>query len=268
MKSNYPKYKRSYRKRYSKKKSSVSKKNSVVARKARKDYFQNIVRLRYPTPTQTYVKLKVQGILNFTLTTAQINIWDQMATVNNPAFPSGFFTQQPVGWDAWANMMQKFTCHGCALKLEAIRVGNQPGDDDRMLTLTVLPSISTLAQIRAAADTGATTNLGTTCALQCDRFAVNRSFSNANANRDLISLKTYISTATLNPTKDVRDDPDYTGTTATYTSGQSSPANVAYWYIGLQANDVATGLSDTHVQIRVTLTYYTQFSSPLNMFDI
>jgi len=269
MKTNYKTSRTSYRRRYSKKKSSVAKKNSRVARRARKDYSQNIVRLKYPTPTQTYVKLKVQGIVNLTLANTLYNFWDQLATVNNPLQPSGFFLQQPIGWDTWANTLQKFTCFGCSLRLDAIRVGNQPGDDDRLITLTVYPSQYTLAQIRNAADAqGTGTGTGTTCSIQMNRFAVNRTFSNANANRDLISLKTYASTKTLNPTKDVRDDPDFTGTTATYTSGASPPVNISYWYIGLQANEAPAMLSPTEVQVRVSLTYYTLFSSPIAEFDL
>lgn len=220
--------------------------------------------VRGPTPTQTFAKLRLCGIVNITLDGADFNEWDTLSSMLNLGAPSAFFSgQQPIGFDQWSALFQRYTVHYTKVKVEASR--QVISGDDRLLSVTLLPSTMTITQIRAAADGGGATGQGVACPLQCDRYARTVHIGTNSANAQLVTISNQIKTKTLFQTDNIKDDPDFTGTTSTYTSGVSAPVNNANWYIGIQANDVPG--ASTIIQCRVYITFYTQFSSPVNIYD-
>lgn len=272
----YPRYSQGYR-RLPYAASPYTKKPYQGGRKTYKKYkrcYQNEQRgivsvVRGPTPTQTFAKLRLSGIVAITLDAASYNDWDQGLSILNIENPSAFLAgQQPIGFDQWSTMFQRYTVHGCKVKFDISRdTKASDSSDTRQISFTALPSTMSISQIRTAADAGGTTGQGVTCALQCDRFARNVALGRVNGNGQIVSLKHYIATKTLFPTQDVKDDPDFTGTTASFSSGASAPVNQAYWYFGIQANEADVGGADTVITIRIYATYYTQFSSPVNLYD-
>lgn len=242
-------------------------------RKARyntRDARKNIVRVaRGPTPTQAFAKLKVSGIITVVIGTAgQYNATDFVATMNDLVAPSNFFTQQPTGFDQWSNMFQKFTVIGSACKLHLANV-TQSDAQPALITVTLLPTSMTLTQLRTAADAGGTTGTGDQCDLQNDALAKTVMLGNANADSNAL-LKHYLKIQRLYPNVNVRDDPNFSGTTASMSGGTNSPATTPLWGLCVQSSRNSNGdpNGDTYiVQIQATVTYYTLFSSPVNLYD-
>lgn len=233
-----------------------------------KDARRNIVHvLRGPTPTQAFVKLKVTGIVAITINAAgQFNEVNPIGQINDLTVPP--FFSQPTGYDQWAAMFQRFTVLAGAVKVcvaqtqSGVCAGN-------LSSCTVIPSTMTLTQMRTAADSGGGTGTGVNCDLINDRLARTKYFSRNDANAELIEIKHYIKLKTLYPDKDVKDDPDFTGTTSSFQSGAAAPVNDPYWYIYFQTGSTpASGAGDECIfQVRATITYYTLFSSPVNVYD-
>lgn len=250
--------------------SSKYSKSSTLA----KNYRNNIVSmLRGPTPTQAYVKLKVTGIINVDFPYADYNETDLIASTLDAGSPNGAaFTQQPTGFDQWSALFQRFTVLGSSCKVDAQYQGkyNAGGNllgGGRFIALTVLPSSMTLAQVRAAADAGGTGGSGNRCDLQNDKLSKTVHFSRPDASSDMVQIKHYCKTKTLFPDKDVVDDSDFQGTTASFTDGLTEPIKEANWYFCLQATEIDASGDEDRIRMFVTITYYTLFSSPVNVFD-
>lgn len=126
--------------------------------------------------------------------------------------------------------------------------------------MTLLPSVSTLAQMQSAMDQGAGLGAGNTFGPLSDSKAKTKYFSQYQGSRGFNIIKSFIKTRTLFPAKDVSDDPDFTGTTASYTSGYSRPVNTMYWYV-ITTNTQATATISLATVAHVT--FYVKFSSPV-----
>jgi len=237
------------------------------AKQVVKNYRRNIVNVaRGPTPTQCFAPLKLTAILNVSIPTGSYNIVDGLASMLNLSSPSTFFTQQPVGFDQWSALFQRYTVHASSVEINAMM--SRPDSVQNLTSLTLLPTAMQVTQVRTAVDAGGGTGTGTQCAIQNDRYAKNVYFSNTGANANCVVLKHYMKSKWLFPDKDVSDDPDFTGTTASYVSGATSPTQTANWVLILQANDQVASASGVEITIRATITYYTQFSSPVNLYDV
>lgn len=237
------------------------------ANKCLKDTNQGIVHVvRGPTPTQADVKLKVTGSGFLIIPIGQSNHVEPLSTLFDPGAPSTLFTQQPAGFDQWSTMFQRFTVLACAIKVTAKITQQDIANDDNLFSLTVLPSTMTLAQVRAAADNGGATGTGEQCALENDRFAKTKFFSRPDANADTFQIKHYIASRTLYPNKEIEDDPDFTGTTASFTTGLAAPVATGSYYGILQSTAAVTAIRNC--TFRISVTYYTRFSSPVNVYDV
>lgn len=218
---------------------------------------KNIVSVpRGPTPTDVFVKLKVIGQFNVTTVASTYNSVTSMINFLNPILPSSLFPQQPTGWDQWSTLYQRFTVLGSKCSLVVLNGQAFTG----MLSVTLLPSVSNNAQIVAAMDGSAGSGLGVGMGPLANQYAQTRYVSNYQGNNNMVFLKKFMKSKTLFQTKDVTDDPDYTGTTASFTGGASKPVNDAWWYLLLQSGNSG---AQPVLNCRVTCTYYVKFSSPV-----
>lgn len=262
--------------RYSK--GSSAKKVIVVSQNRRrknrrfntKDARRNIVRVtRGPTPTQAFAKLKVSGIITVTIGTAgQYNATDLVAIMNDLTAPSNFFTQQPTGFDQWARMFQRYTVIASACKLHISNVTDSLAQPS-LITITLIPTSMTLTQLRAAADAGGTTGTGQQCDLQNDALAKVVMLGNPNADSNAL-LKHYCKISRLYPNVNIREEANFSGTTSSFSSGEAAPGTTPLWGLCVQSSRSSNGdpAGNTYiVQIQATVTYYTLFSSPVNVYD-
>lgn len=235
-----------------------------------RDSRKNIVHVQKgPTPTATMCKLKVSGLITLTIGTAgQYNVTDFIAAMNDLVSPSNFFTQQPTGFDQWSAMFQRFTVVASACKLHICNVTSSVAQPS-LLTVTLLPTSMTLTQLRTAANNGATLGTGQQCDLQNDALARVVQLGNSNATSNAL-LKHYCKIKRLYPARDIVDDQSFSGFTTSMSGGANSPDTVPLWGIILQSTRNSNGdpNGDTYVvHIQATVTYYTKFSSPVNVYD-
>lgn len=241
------------------------------AKYAKSDARRNIVRVtRGPTPTSAFVKLKISGLISFNIDLSnQFNMVDIISVLNDPTNPAGFFNYQPTGFDQWSAMFQNFTVVACGIKAHLVNVSNPPNTQALgQLSFTILPSTMTLAQVRGAADTNGPTGQGNHCDLLNDRFARTVYLGNPNSGKATGYINHYIKLNQLYPQKNILDEDDYTGHTASWTGGATSPIITPAWFGYMQATEVSNGTTIQYeVQLQVTITMYTKFSSPVNVFD-
>lgn len=257
-----------YKSKWPKKKGQSKKKTGSFYKKAARKGVISVP--TGPTARQAWVRLKVTGFIEVSIdATGQYNEVDIIANFLDPGAPSSFFSQQPVGFDQWSAMFQRFTVSSSAIKLSAMRQVGSSATTGGLASATVIPSTMTLAQMRQAQDGGATTGQGTFCSLQDDALAKTKYFSRLDANADLIEIEHFIKTKALFPDKEPRTDPEFSGTTASNTAGLTSPVKQAYWYLIIQQNQAATAITNvTGYSCRVTIDYWTLFSSPVNVYDV
>jgi len=194
---------------------SVKKAKSKKTWQYGKDAQRNIVHVtRRPSPSQAFVKLKVTGFFTSTFGASDYNLVGTVASMNNIIATSGLWAQEPTGLNQWATFFQRFTVLASKCKLS---IANGLNSNACPLAFTLIPSTMTQTQMQAAADHGSTANAGTYCDLMNDRFAKTVHIFGVNsawcANMD---LKQYIKIKTLYPDKDIIDDPDFTGTHASF----------------------------------------------------
>lgn len=241
------------------------------AKYAKRDATRNIVHVtRGPTPTSAFVKLKISGLISFNIgNSGQFNQVDAICAINDPSTPSGFFNYQPTGFDQWSGMFQRYTVLASSIKTRIANVSNPPNTQVLgQLSFTILPSTMSLAQIRGAADTNGATGEGTHCDLMNDRFARTVYLSVPNSGRSSGFINHYIKMKQLYPAKDIEDEEDFTGNTVSESGGLTSPVLIPFWYGYLQATEAANaGTIIYEVQMQVTITMYTKFSSPVNVYD-
>jgi len=260
-----------YRKyQYSKKKS---------AKYAARDAQRNIVHVtKGPSPMQAYVKIKVSGLVNIALGAGAFNETDELATMNGLFTPSSFFGQQPTGFDQWSALFQRYTVLASAVKLHianqtvitasAGSTFTQPVQP--LITVTVLPTSMDVTQLRVAADSGGASGSGAALNLQNDAKAKTVMLGNPNACNTAL-LKHYCKIKDLYPQKNIEDEDDYSGLTVSDQAGASNPAIVPIWGIVVQSSTpqgtVGVYTTTPTVFIQATITFYTKFSSPVNLYD-
>lgn len=248
------------------KKKSIKPWQNKTAKYAARDAARNIIHVtRGPTPTQAFVKLKLTGIFNMDIPIGSFNETDLLVNWLNPVVPSGFFSQQPIGFDQWGAQFMKYTVMASKIKISAARLDS--GSTSQGLgSLTLLPSARTLTQMGVAMDAGGASGSGTQCAPLSDTLAKTAYFAGTQSDAGLLELKHYCKTSRIFAAKEVRDDPDFSGTTASFSTGAAAPVNAANWFIMYQ-NNIAVAASNLNIQGRVECTFYCLFSEPVTLYD-
>jgi len=223
------------------------------------------------------VPLKVSGIFEIDVDNTghtAYNETDFIAKANCLVAPSGFFGQQPTGFDQWSSMYQRFTVLASAITCRLANVTPQGNNGattltQPLITVTVLPTAMTLTQLRNAADHGGTLGTGSQCDLQNDQKA-KTAFLGLSVACNTSVIKHYVKLKDLYPQKDLEDEDDFSGYTVAQNGGPADPAIQAAWGVCVQSNIQSTGTNAGQfpkVQFNVTITYYTKFSSPVNLYD-
>lgn len=241
--------------------SRASKKRRFTRRKkirtAKKNFRKNQISVpRGPTPTSVFVKLRVLVPFNHTVVANTYNSVTQLFNFLNPIVPSSLIATQPTGWDQWSTLYQQFTV--LAAKCSVTFGLNQAYTG--FLSGTLLPSTMTSAQMVAAMDGGAGSGLGQGMGPLSNQYAKTKYLTHYQGSKSISTIKAFMKTRTLFQTKDVMDDPDFTGTTSSFTGGASKPVNDAWFYfIQQQGNGTAAAV----LNCRASLTYFIKFSSPV-----
>lgn len=240
-----------YSRRYGRKRYQRTKK----VRRAKKNYKKNIITIPRPVAaTAAFVKLKT---ISPWVVFAPATFNSVTSVVNMPNLVNGttlWTNPQPVGFDQWSAMFQRYTVLGFKITAEILS-----NSATIMGSFTLLPSISTLTQIRTAMDGAGSLGSGQNNAALAQPLAVTRSYTQKDGSRSAIKIKKYISMKTLFPDSDVTDDPDFSGTTSTFTSGETAPVANAWMYLITTQYVQSAG----NCNVRFWITYYTKFSGPV-----
>jgi len=220
---------------------------------------------------QAYVKIKLSGIVVLSIspsaTPAQFNETDFLSKLNCMVAPSGFFNQQPTGFDQWSAMFQRFTVLASSIKCHIANTTTTSLAASSLLTLTVLPTTMTLVELRNAADAGGSLGTGVQCDLQNDAKAKTVMLGSGQACNTAL-LKNYVAMKDLYPQKDIESEDDFSGYTASQNGGPADPAIQAAWGVSLQSSLAsANTTNNVSAQVQITVTMYTKFSSPVNVYD-
>lgn len=218
-----------YRKTYRKRKATSRPRRRTYRRKYHKKASTSVVRGPTAVPDRMMVKLRYSD--NFTATTTtSMNL--QLMTVNNPYDPDKTGVgHQPLGWDQWTAFYDRYKCFGSKI------------------TLTVLNESTTeqgFVGLVCKNENTAVANLPT---LMEKPYAKIRFIpTEGSGGKNPAYVSSYMSTKKIFGVKFLDDD--YAALTST------SPANVAYWHIYVQAADEVTSCS---FRFFVSIKYYVMF---------
>lgn len=161
-------------------------------------------------------------------------------------------TPQPTGFDQWAAMYQRYTV--LASKAVLCIVSQYSSN-------TLATSVSLMATTESAS--AVQTAMGTTTgrsqgplSMPWTRTVIPGALSSGDSVK---KIKMYCKTKSQYPTGDVTDDPDFTGTTVSFTSGQSAPINNLYYHMIVTQNSNTIAANFAY---RLVLTQWVKFSSP------
>lgn len=251
-----------------KKKDFKKKKSQIIVNK---DKRANAVHVqRGPRPDKIFAKMKITGDCIVSLSNGAYNESDFISYFNNLGGPSNFFAYQPTYFDQWSQMYQRYTVLACAIKcwIKSGLVTNSTTNPGNLVTCTIVPTTMTKAQFVVACDHNSTTGAGRQMDVLNDPRAKTVMIGSPYGGHDETMISHYVKLKDLYPDKDVETDPDFTGTTTSFTSGLAAPVNLPIWGVLLQSDKAAaTSVNDITVTIRAQVTFYTIFSSPAQLYD-
>lgn len=161
-------------------------------------------------------------------------------------------TPQPTGFDQWSNMYQRYTVLGTKVTLVIV---------SQFSSNTLANSISLMATTES--ETAVQTAMGTTAGRSQGPLSMpwtKTIHPGALSSGDSVKrITVYCKTKSQYPAKDVVDDPDFTGTTVTFSSGQTAPINRLYFHMIVTQNSNTIAANFAY---RIFVTQYVKFSSP------
>lgn len=112
----------------------------------------------------------------------------------------------------------------------------------------------------AAMDGTAGAGLGQGMGPLSNQYAKTKYLTHYQGSKSIATVKSFMKTKTLFQAKDVVDDPDFTGLTASSVGGASKPVNDAWFYfIQQQGNGTAAAV----LNCRAACTFWIKFSGPV-----
>lgn len=206
-------------------------------------------------PNSVFVKLKTvtcwagYSATSYNTVTELIDGLDLAAGLNSLIWAE---TPQPTGFDQWGNLYQRYTV--LATKVTLVIVSQYSSN-------SLANSISLMATTES--ETAVQTAMGSTSGRSQGPLAMpwtKTIHPGALSSGDSIKrITVYCKSKSQYPTKDVTNDPDFTGTTVTFSSGQTAPTNSLYFHMIVTQNSNTIAASFAY---RIFVTQYVKFSSP------
>lgn len=161
-------------------------------------------------------------------------------------------TPQPTGFDQWANMYQRYTV--LASKVCLVIVSQYSSN-----TLATSVSLMATTESAAAVQTAMGTTTGRSQGPLSMPWVRTVTPGALSSGASVKKIKMYCKTKSQYPAEDITDDPDFTGTTVTFTSGQSAPINNLYYHMIVTQNSNTIAANFAY---RIILTQWVKLSSP------
>lgn len=197
-----------------------------------------IVRSPQIIPDRYFVKLRYQCHNNI----SSIVIADYQYRGNSPFDPEvAIGGRQPAGFDQIMTLYNNFRCHGSKITVEFIngQTGQTPAVAIVPVNAAAIPAYTNIDQI------------------QQDPYARSSIMTIAGGSRDKVMLKAYMTTKKFFGYKSISQETDFIGDVS------NNPTIQWYWFVaGVNYSGTAT-----NIEIRVTITYFTEFFNRIQLID-